>query len=277
MLSPVCLSPLRFYANEDWQNHKKSYAFGHVSPILEEANTIPSFQFVVPDDIYLVEHIYFHSIDGTQVIDGTQEMRDAGLNISEIDGHKLIIFPGEIHPDIGLTLGEYTIEIIVQLDNQDARKHYYSEVICYTNNLDDCVEIRYRNNTGNFYLKNGVVSFDNNRFLFRLFLKTEIGKPEYTFEEEATKRLGYNFIESQVSKKVYKFNVVVPEYICDAMRIIRLCDSKLLICKGQTYDMLSFDMDVDWQTQGDLASVTCEFEVDNIITNLGGFIPEETV
>ena len=98
-----------------------------------------------------------------------------------------------------------------------------------------------------------------------------MGKPEYSFEEEATKRLGYSFIESQVSKKTYKFNTVIPEYICDAMRIIRLCSQKKITCKGETYDAITFNMEVDWQEQGDLASVTCEFDVDNIITNLGGF------
>ena len=98
-----------------------------------------------------------------------------------------------------------------------------------------------------------------------------MGKPEYSFEEEATKRLGYSFIESQVSKKTYRFNTVIPEYLCDAMRIIRLCSQKKITCKGETYNAITFNMEVDWQEQGDLASVTCEFDVDNIITNIGGF------
>ena len=55
------------------------------------------------------------------------------------------------------------------------------------------------------------------------------------------------------------------------MRIIRLCSQKKITCKGETYDAINFNMEVDWQEQGDLASVTCEFDVDNIITNLGGF------
>ena len=156
--------------------------------------------------------------------------------------------------------------------NATAPALLYSEVISYTRNIDDYIEIRYRNNTGNFHVKNGIVIFPEN-FLFILFFKTELGKPEYAFEEEVTKRLGYNFIESQISKKIYKFNVVTTEYICDAMRLIRLCDNKKLFYKGQEFEMLSFNMDVDWQTQGDLASVNCEFETDNIVVNLGGFIP----
>jgi hypothetical protein len=151
---------------------------------------------------------------------------------------------------------------------------YYSEVFCCTNQLDDCLEIEYWNKTGDFVLKNGLITFQDD-FRFKLYLKSELGKPEYNFEEEATKRLGYSFIESQVSKKVYKFNTIIPEYICDAMRLIRLCSNKTLKSKGETYDMLTFDMEVDWQQQGDLASVTCEFETDNVLVNLGGLIPEE--
>ena len=104
-----------------------------------------------------------------------------------------------------------------------------------------------------------------------MLIGSELGKPEYSYEEQATNRLGYNYIESQVSKKIYKFNAVLPEYLCDALRIVRLCSNKKLTSKGETYDMLSFGMDVDWQEQGDLASVTCEFEIDNIIVNTGGF------
>lgn len=113
-------------------------------------------------------------------------------------------------------------------------------------------------------------------FHYILLLKSELGKPEYSFEEEATKRLGYSFIESQVSKKTYKFNAIVPEYLCDAMRIIRLCSNKIITCKGETYDAITFNMEVEWQEQGDLASVNCEFDVDNIITNIGGFKLEST-
>ena len=34
-------------------------------------------------------------------------------------------------------------------------------------------------------------------------------------------------------------------------------------------------MEAEWQTQGDLASVTCEFETDNVVANIGGFVPDK--
>ena len=85
--------------------------------------------------------------------------------------------------------------------------------------------------------------------------------------------MGYAFIESQVSKKVYKFTFVAPEYLCDALRIVRLCDTKLIHSKRQMYELTTFNMDVEWQEQGDLASVECEFETDTVIANIGGYTP----
>jgi hypothetical protein len=138
----------------------------------------------------------------------------------------------------------------------------------------DCLELEYWNETGNFAVKNGVIAFPSD-FHFKLLLKGEIGKPEYNFEEESTKRLGYIFVESQVSKKTYKFNTVVPEYICDALRLVRLCDNKIIRCKDDEYEAITFEMEAEWQTQGDLASVTCEFETDNVVANIGGFVPDK--
>lgn len=105
-------------------------------------------------------------------------------------------------------------------------------------------------------------------------MNTQIGKPEYDFEEEATERMGYTFIESQISKKIYKFTFVAPEYLCDALRIVRLCESKQITSKLQTYDLTTFSMEPEWEDQGDLAAVECEFETDTVIANIGGYEPE---
>lgn len=265
--NPICLSPLKFYESASWQNHKRSYAYGHISPLITQKGYIQPFQFVIPAGDNVPIQVFLCTIDGSATI----ELRASEVYVENIGGYNLVISKG-IHL-LTQFEGEYYIKIKCQYAEEI---EYYSEVLCFkaiTPEMDDYMRIVYKNSTGNFMLKNGIISFDNN-FEFELYIIAELGKPNYNFEEELTKRLGYNFIESQVSKKVYKFNTVVPEYICDALRIIRLCDSKKLTYKGQEYDMLSFDMDVDWQTQGDLASVTCEFEVDNVIVNLGGFIPQ---
>lgn len=261
MANPVCLSPLKFYDALEKQERYKSYAYGHVSPVIMPFNTIYPFQFVLPAGITAnIEACWLIRVpDNSVALQIYTQLREAGLSIT----NGIVMFPGvfpinDIHFE-----GEYYLRFTI------GGKRFYSEVFCFTNNTDDCLEIEYWNPESDFILRNGMVTFTNN-FHFKVLLKSELGKPEYNFEEEATKRLGYNFIESQVSKKTYKFNAILPEYMCDALRLIRLCSNKILRSKGEEYEMLSFDMDVDWQDQGDLASVNCEFDIDNIIVNFGG-------
>lgn len=273
MANPICLSPLKFYDSLDKQEFRKSYAYGHISPLITKANTISPFQFVIPSYYPLrqLNTAYICDIHGNHVTENiATTLINAGFSVKTIEGYNIAIFP-EIFPIPEL---KYEGQYYLELNSTGGIWKFYSEVFCYTNNLDNCLEIEYWNKTGDFSLKNGLITFQDD-FRFKLYFKSELGKPEYNFEEEATKRLGYSFIESQVSKKVYRFNIIIPEYLCDAMRLIRLCSNKTLTSKGETYDMLSFDMEVDWQQQGDLASVTCEFETDNVLVNLGGFVPEE--
>lgn len=390
MSNPVCISPLKFYDSPAKQNHRKSYAYGHISPLITKTGWIPPFQFVIPvqqykdsggfnqpvthrlseysnigilkidgginqysnfrysDYIEIDTDIYdklsytnvYPNTDGThcglitynaqkEIIanyGGTGEItlnsnvkyvrfsgsKNAGyynISIKLIDSN---IYNSEFRiykaksEELAYTISHDYIEknfktlfiegnyVLIhlgktKLDNANIKEGnyylkiasangglctYYSEVFCFDNITKDCLELEYWNETGNFVVKNGVIAFPTD-FHFKLLLKGEIGKPEYNFEEESTKRLGYIYVESQVSKKTYKFNTVVPEYICDALRLVRLCDNKIIRCKDDEYEAITFEMEAEWQTQGDLASVTCEFETDNVIANIGGFVPDK--
>lgn len=264
MANPICISPLKFYDDFHKQNRYRSFAYGYVAPLITNPNVVSPFQLIVSGN---VSEVYVRSANtNKRVTDNVVErFKDAGLRNVSKNSYNILLFLG-IFPLSGVIdyEGQYWLEI-------HSGEWYYSEVFCFDNNIDDCLKVEYWNPEGDFALKNGIIVLGSENFHFILLLKSELGKPEYSFEEEATKRLGYSFIESQVSKKTYKFNTVIPEYLCDAMRIIRLCSQKKITCKGETYDAITFNMEVDWQEQGDLASVTCEFDVDNIITNLGGF------
>lgn len=264
MANPICISPLKFYDDFHKQNRYRSFAYGHVAPLITNPNVVSPFQLIVSGN---VSEVYVRSADTNKRVTGNvvERFKDAGLRNVSNNGYNILLFLG-IFPLSGVIdyEGQYWLEI-------HSGGWYYSEVFCFDNNIDDCLKVEYWNPEGDFALKNGIIVLGSENFHFILLLKSELGKPEYSFEEEATKRLGYSFIESQVSKKTYKFNTVIPEYLCDAMRIIRLCSQKKITCKGETYYAITFNMEVDWQEQGDLASVTCEFDVDNIITNLGGF------
>lgn len=270
MANPVCLSPLKFYDALEKQERYKSYAYGHVSPLVMKLNVLDSFQLILPDIAgeqgQIIGAYIFDAKTNTELshTNYINKLIENGLTHSRLHDYTVITYPG-ILPFIDIRFeGEYYLKLETNVGID-----YYSEVFCFTNNISSYAEIKYNNPECYFFIKRGIIDLTTISFVVRL--KTELGKPEYGFEEEATKRLGYNFIESQVSKKTYKFNAILPEYLCDALRLIRLCSNKILKSNNEEYEMLSFDMDIDWQDQGDLASVNCEFEVDNIVANLGGY------
>lgn len=276
MANPVCLSPLKFYDDIAKQSHRKTYAHGHISPLLTKIHWLPPFQFIIPSWLYTaggtISVVYLYDAKTDKKIGGNRiaEFNNTGFGIYTYLGYTLCINKSSAEIFTDVPEGLYYLKLASANDTWA----YYSEVFCFTEVTQGLIEIEYWNETGDFNIKNGIIAFADN-FHFKLLLKSELGKPEYSFEEESTKRLGYVFIESQVSKKVYKFNTIIPEFICDAMRIIRLCDNKLIRSLDEEYDAMSFEMEAEWQTQGDLASVTCEFETDNVVVNFGGFIPDK--
>jgi surface protein len=103
-----------------------------------------------------------------------------------------------------------------------------------------------------------------------LYLATELGKPDYLFEEEGETRDGYFFPEKQLSEKVYRFTFVAPEYLCDVMRFIRLSDYVIVTDPyGREYKCDTFLITPKWLTQGDLASVECEFQTNTVAKKVG--------
>lgn len=260
------ISPLPFYDDIALQNHRKDYAFGQVYPLITHGSELLPFQAVLSGGTS-IDYVILHNVGTGESTDITQSMTDNGLSIKTVDGYTIMKYSGGQSVAGVEKEGRYYLEIrITDLGS------LYSDVFTVCNRVDDYLLIEY-SNSYNFVMRNGVVDFSDD-FKFKVYLPTQVGRPEYDFEEEATERMGYTFIESQVSKKVYKFTFVAPEYLCDALRLVRLCDNKQITSKSQTYDVVTFSMTPEWEDQGDLASVECEFETDTIIANVGGYAPD---
>ena len=260
------ISPLPFYDDISLQNHRKDYAFGQIYPFVIHRNMLLPFQFCVSAGSS-INQAYLYSADGKYIANILSELKENGLTVKSYTGFKLIKYPGTLPVNSIKHEGQYYIRL-----RSSSGKYFYSDVFTVYNRVDDYLELEYTNSY-NFELKNGIVDFSDN-FKFKCYLPAQIGKPEYDFEEEATERMGYTFIESQVSKKLYKFTFLAPEYLCDALRIVRLCNDKQITSKGQVYDLATFSMKPEWEEQGDLAAVECEFETDTVISNIGGYEPE---
>ena len=260
------ISPLPFYDDISLQNHRKDYAFGQIYPLVIYKNMLLPFQFCVSSGSSISQAILY-TAEGKQVASILPELKENGLTLKSYSGFKLVKYPGTLPVNSIKHEGQYYIWL--RLNGGPA---LYSEIFTVTNRVDGHILLEY-SNSYNFELKNGVIDFSDS-FKFKCYLPTQIGKPEYDFEEEATERMGYTFIESQVSKKLYKFTFLAPEYLCDALRIVRLCNNRQITSKGQVYDLTTFNMKPEWEEQGDLAAVECEFETDTVISNIGGYEPE---
>ena len=105
-----------------------------------------------------------------------------------------------------------------------------------------------------------------------LYLPTDIAKPDYSFTEDGEERDGYYFAIKQISQKRYRFKFLAPEYLLDVMRLIRLSDHIKITYRGQEYYPDTFLMTPTWESEGDLASVECEFTTDTVAKKIGRLI-----
>lgn len=251
---------LPWYTSLEKLNSKKWYAFGQTWPLICPNDSILPFQFVVPGVITSVSTITLITPDNIVTNTSVQPV----IIANEKAGYSVImVHPGITSLGTTLKIGQYRAQLVIGLDT------FYSEMFTVVDNISDYIKLTYWNDE-NLYYNGGEVNYSNN-FKYTMYICSTIGKPEYEFEEELTKRAGYKFLESQTSNKIYKFNFVAPEFICDAMRLIRLSDYIKLEYDGDSYNALSFSYEPKWETQGDLASVDVEFDTDAIIQKLVSF------
>ena len=267
IIGNINISPLAFYNDISLQNHRKDYAYGQIYPLITHSNMLLPFQVVLSGADKAVSRVRLYSLETGTYADITTSIEEVGLAVKQFSGYNLLIYPAILPFTQTLHEGRYYLSIELNTGT------IYSEVFTVVNDVSAYLLVEYRS-TKDFKLPVGHIDFSN-AFKFKCYIASKVGKPEYSFEEEATERLGYSFIENQISKKVYKFTFIAPEYLCDALRLVRLCDNKTIKEGRAFYDLNTFAMEPKWEDQGDLAAVECEFETDTVIANIGGFVPKK--
>lgn len=251
---------LPWYDSLEKQNCKKWYAYGQAWPLLCPQGSILPFQFISDTAISISSNIYAISVETGRTVDLGVKPTVTEVRRADITYYIVKLVSTSI---VNLPIGRYNLRM------NTSEGFLYSEELVVINNANECIKVEYWNED-TLKFTSGEINFTDD-FHFIFYINSTIGKPEYEFEEELTKRLGYKFIESQTSNKVYKFSFVAPEYICDAMRLIRMCDYIKLTTKFDSYNALSFAYEPKWQEQGDLAAVDVEFDTDCIIQKLESF------
>lgn len=256
------------------QNHNLSYAYGNIYPLFTPARYLPPFQIMRntlanrPITRFEIFDKTGKSMYGNIVTElmnaGTQIVRFASL------GYDIIVYPGYLPMNINIPDGIYYAQIA------DGTNRWTSEMFTVVQDVSGYLKIEWYD-AENMVFDAGQIVYQNPTFKNRLYLCTELGKPEYQFEEEGEKRDGYFFPEKQISEKTYRAICLAPEYLCDVMRFIRMADYVFVTDKyGRTYDCDTFLITPKWQTQGDLASVEIEFKTATVVKKIGrGFMPTQ--
>lgn len=263
------ISVLPWYTSIEQQNHRKSYAYGTIYPLFTPKRTLLPFQIMRNTSSRNITKAQLYDKNGVLFADITTALKETGLQIVPFAslGYDVIVYPSLLPFAIDTPDGIYYARMT------DGVNVWYSEMFTIVGDLSGYLKIEWYD-VENFVFDAGQIVYQNPKFHNVLYLCTELGKPEYTFEEEGETRDGYFFSEKQISEKTYRCMALAPEYLCDVMRFIRMSDKVFVTDKyGRQYDCDTFLITPKWQTHGDLASVEIEFETATVAKKIGrGYI-----
>lgn len=270
------LSPIPFYGSLAEQDFRKWYAYGGMYPHRVSSRNLVPFFFAVDAQGVSISKVSVFQVccneeKGGDVPIGNKIASRCG--VIERGGCSTIYFCAPII-NIGLEKGAYFMQF--DLSTNRGPMTVYSDVFFVepSTDLDKFfVSIEWYDGADLELSDGGVIPYAHIfRTLYKnqIFLDTTIGMPEYTFTEDGEERDGRFFPIKQISEKVYKFKAVVPEYLCDCMRLIRLSDVVIITDQlGRTYNVEHFEMDVKWLDGGHLAEIDCSFETDTVVKKIG--------
>lgn len=259
------LNPLAFYKSQNDMFKARPYNYGIKYPLYMPLNRVTPFQIIRgSSESTTLTSAKIYNDRGVEVATVTSYM---SVNVVTIGNSKVMQFKCGNYTN--LTPGQYTMRVVIGNDT------YYSEVFTAYANIGKLVKVEYYN-ADPIIFDEGALTYDNG-FKFELFLCTEIAKPEYLFEEESTKRGGFTFVENQISSKQYKMVIAAPEYLCDAIRIIRLHDHVAITKDGNAYEAYNFTPSYQWNDVGDLAQVVITFESNTVLQKISAYKGSQSV
>lgn len=253
------LSVLPFYTSLDEQNHRKPYAYGDIYPLYVPIGYLPTFQICLTTGS--VSSITLYKANGASVGSLSTDI----MSYKDVGSYRVFYHTGA---SSGLYSAEGQYYLKVTIGTSD----YYSDVFTAVADISAYLKVEWWD-TEDFVMDGAAIVYvlgSGNYFKNRVYLNTQLGKPEYEYEEEGEKRDGLFFPEKMISEKTYKFNFLANEPLCDVMRLARMSDYiKVTDRYGHTYDCDTFLMTPKWEAQGNIASVDAEFQTNMVAKRIG--------
>lgn len=278
------LSPLPWYETIEEQGFRKHWAYGKVWPLIAHRDYLLPFQIVFPDTPSGTK-FFIHQVESGRSFEITAAMSRAMYD-TEVADYIVGVFPAAYEIDwsvLGVdfnndfdesfggedhtSIGRYYLSMEYTLDGET--KTMYSEVMTLVDDLSCFLKLEWFSYDNLAYNGGEIVytyAFSHLHYANYLYIKADIAMPDYTFEEEGEERDGFFFATKQTSEKTYRFSFLTTEEICDALRIVGLSDVVSITDQwGRRYLCDKFSMTPEWQQQGYLAAVNCEFQTDTVV------------
>ena len=265
------LSPLPFYTNIDEQNHRKTYAYGAVYPLYCPLGSMPPFQVIIAHGSVTVSSVTLVNYNTGETTDITSKMNDSGLQVVRFAayGYDVIVYPAISPQNISNKEGRFYLMLTLS-DNT----FLYSDVFTLVNDTSGLLVVQWWDNED--LVMDGCRIVYSTGYRNTLWIQSQLGKPDYEFEEEGEQRDGFFFPEKQISQKKYKCSMLASEYLCDVMRFIRLSDFVNVLDQNNIlYRCDTFLFTPEWQEQGDLASVEIEFTCGRVAKKIGRYMTSD--
>lgn len=264
------LSVLPWYSSINDQNARNWWAYGKVYPLYTPQGYLLPFQIIRNHRANSVTTFNLYTCGGSLVGSFLQSILDGGLTIkSNVNNYDLIIFGGLFPIFTNLPIGYYYAEL------GDGEETWYSDVFCISDKTSGFLKLSWWDES-DFIMDAGAIVYtyaNNARFKNFLYIDSSIAKPTYEFTEEGEERNGYFFPTKQISKKVFKFNFLAPEYMLDVLRFVRMSDYVEIEQSSKKYSIDTFQIDSTWEGDGDIASVDAEFTTATVAKKSGvGYI-----
>lgn len=274
------LSPIPFYGSLAEQDFRKWYAYGEMYPHrVSCGNLVPFFFSVNGTGLTINKVSVFQVCCSDEEVFGKDtvgSLIQGCCGVVENEGCSTVFYTAPDNISLGLKKGIYFMRFDIKT-NEDGEYSVFSDVFFAEPHADLrqlFVGIQWYDGNNLELSDGGLIPYEQsiNGKLYgnQIFLDTTIGMPEYSFTEDGEERDGRFFPIKQISEKVYKFKAIVPEYLCDCMRLIRLSDVvKITDQLGRSYKVEHFEMDVEWLDGGHVAEIDCSFETDTVVKKIG--------
>ena len=262
-------SVLAFHTSLDNQHRNLPYADGRTFRLISPQAKILPFQLPVDSNLPAVTKIEIYNIAKGVARNLTSLFTAAYWKRQVYNDYDIYVYNGNATIAPAMDIGDSYLILTA------GSTKFYSDIFTCVASISakDVLALTYWDDTDlDFKVTQGRISYANN-FRNKIYLATKLAKPEYVFEDVVEERDGFKFVEKQIQKKLYKFSLLAPEYLCDVLSLVPMHDNIVIEYNHVVYPVYDILFTPTWLDDGFLANVDAEFSTEAIVKKVGKMFP----